>query len=94
MNEVTKNVKDAAYVLVGIGVVGFQQAQAQSEALRKRLDARRVEIDKQLAETRARIAEFGKDIENRLEPVQKQVREQVQDRVATIRGRFTNMAAA
>lgn len=84
MNDVTKNLRDAAYVFVGLGVVGFQQLQAQTEALRTRLAAQRTELDKQLEETRARLTEAAKDFENRIEPV----REAVEGRIATLRTRL------
>ena len=84
MNDVTKNLRDAAYVLIGLGVVGLQKAAEQGDALRTRLDARRVELDKQLTETRSRLQDLAKDVENRLEPV----REQVEGQIKTLRTRI------
>ncbi len=88
MNDVTKNLRDAAYVLIGLGVVGLQKAQEQGGALRNRLDARRVEIDKQLNETRSKLQDIAKDVENRLEPV----REQFEGQIATLRTRINRAA--
>ena len=88
MNDVTKNLRDAAYVLIGLGVVGLQKAAEQGEALRTRLDARRVELDKQLTETRSKLQDLAKDVENRLEPV----REQVEGQIKTLRTRINRAA--
>jgi ElaB/YqjD/DUF883 family membrane-anchored ribosome-binding protein len=49
MTDVTKIVKDAAYITVGLGVIGFQKAQVRRQELRKQLDAQLVDARQQLA---------------------------------------------
>lgn len=67
--------KDAAYVTVGLGVVGFQRAQVRRHEMRKRLDSQlellrgNVQRATDTADTRLR------DIEGRLESVQTQIDE-------------------
>jgi hypothetical protein len=71
MQNVTTNLRDAAYVAVGLGVIGYQRAQARAEQLRAQLSTQRGEIDKQVGQSRERFAKLAKDIEQRFEPVQK-----------------------
>jgi hypothetical protein len=77
MENVTKNLRDAAYVAVGIGVIGFQQLEARAEALRTQFSSQRVELDKQVTERReraqAQFAKLAKELEERFEPVQKSI---------------------
>lgn len=65
----TKTVKEAAYVAVGFGVLGFQQAQVRRRALAQQLQDQRPEVESQLAETRGQLAELARQVEQRLEPV-------------------------
>ena len=62
MNDLTKTLKDAAYVVVGFGVLAFQKAQV-----------RRVELEKQLGVStesfRAQLTKVAADAEKNIEPV-------------------------
>jgi ElaB/YqjD/DUF883 family membrane-anchored ribosome-binding protein len=104
MFDVTKNLKDAAYVVIGLGVISYQQAQKQSAELRNRLSTQRVELDKQVGETRAQLAKLAKenqlaklakDIETRFEPVRETFEgrlDTLQERLPTRAKEFVNQA--
>jgi hypothetical protein len=88
MFDVTKNLKDAAYVVIGLGVIGYQQAQAQTKEARARLLDQRSKLDKQVDETRAQLNKIAKDVETRFEPV----RETVEGRLDTLQERLPERA--
>ena len=50
MADVTTTLKDAAYVTVGLGVLGFQKAQVRRVELTKRFDEQRKQLEAQLGE--------------------------------------------
>lgn len=88
MENVTKNLRDAVYVTVGLGVISYQRAQAGAEQVRDRLAARRVELDKA-------VTQLAKDIETRFEPVLSQARTAAEQAQTNLRTYFnTNRAAA
>lgn len=61
MTDVTQTLKDAAYVAVGFGVIGFQRAQV-----------RRQELKRQLRQQRQQLAGIVKEIDGAVDPVRKQ----------------------
>ncbi len=52
--EVAHRARDAAYVAVGLGVLGFQRAQVQRQELKKRL-AGEIDLDERLSELRSAV---------------------------------------
>ena len=66
MADVTKTVKDAAYVTVGLGVLAFQKAQVGRRELTSRLET-------QLNETGGQVQKFARVVEERLQPVLGQI---------------------
>ena len=50
--DITTVAKDAGYVAVGLGVIGFQKAQVQRQELIKRLSDPRNDIETRLSEVR------------------------------------------
>lgn len=70
MADLTKTLKDAAYITVGLGVIGFQKAQVRRQELRKSLE-------NQLTDTREQVAKIAKDIEGRFEPVIDQIEDRL-----------------
>jgi DNA polymerase I-like protein with 3'-5' exonuclease and polymerase domains len=96
-DDVTKNLKDAAYVFIGLGVISYQRTQAQAEELRTRLSERRAKLDQQVGETRTQLTKLAKDnqltklakdLEGRFEPVL----EVVEERLDTIQERLPERA--
>ena len=102
MFDLTKNLKDASYVLIGLGVIGYQKASEQGKQLRARLDDQRVQLDKQVEETRTQLTKLATErldtIQERL-PVRakelvSQTREAALQAQATLRTRLTGASAA
>jgi F0F1-type ATP synthase membrane subunit b/b' len=75
--DITKTLKDTAYVAVGLGVIAFQKAQV-----------RRVELEKQvrtqLHDTRLQVEKLVDDVEKRVEPVLDKVEERLPTQAQTI----------
>jgi hypothetical protein len=66
--DLAKAVKEAAYVAVGLGVLGFQRAQVRRRELASQLQDQRPELEEQLAGVRAQVVELGRELERRLQP--------------------------
>ncbi len=49
MPDLPKTVKDATYVAVGFGVLGFQRAQVRRQELRRQLESQRALAQEQVA---------------------------------------------
>src|SRR5947199_9279710 len=62
MADVTKTVKDAAYVTVGLGVLAFQKAQVARRDLTK-------QVETQLSQTTEQVKDLSKKVEGRIQPV-------------------------
>ena len=62
MADVTKTVKDAAYVTVGLGVLAFQKAQVARRDLTK-------QVETQLNQTGEQVQKLSKKVEGRIQPV-------------------------
>jgi uncharacterized protein HemX len=69
MADVTKTLKDAAYVVVGLGVLGFQQAQVRRRELQEQLEEQRKQLQTQLTEARQQVGKLFTQIEERFQPV-------------------------
>ena len=70
MADVTKTVKDAAYVTVGIGVLAFQKAQVGRRELTK-------QVETQLSQTTSQVKGLSKKVEGRIQPVLGQLEQTV-----------------
>jgi predicted component of type VI protein secretion system len=77
MVDVPKDLKDAAYVAVGLGLMGLQRAQV-----------RRRELAKLAKELEERLAPALKDLEERLEPVAQQARQAAKETAEQLRSRL------
>jgi ElaB/YqjD/DUF883 family membrane-anchored ribosome-binding protein len=88
MFDLTKNLKDASYVLIGLGVIGYQKASEQGKQLTARLSDQRVQLDKQVEETKTQLTKVASDIEQRFAPV----REAVEGRLDTLQERLPEVA--
>ena len=65
-NEVASFARDAAYVAVGLGVLGYQRVQVQRVALEKRL-GHEVPLEEWLAEVRAGVQDGARRLDDALE---------------------------
>jgi uncharacterized phage infection (PIP) family protein YhgE len=60
--DITTVAKDAGYVAVGLGVIGFQKAQVQRQELLKRLGDPRSDIETRLNEVRSDVTKAVHDV--------------------------------
>ena len=65
--EISKTARDAAYVVVGLGVLGFQRAQVRRQELAKRLADPRAQVESALEDVRHQLTERVKDVDGRIE---------------------------
>jgi hypothetical protein len=75
MTDVTKVVKDAAYIAVGVGVLGFQQAQIRRIELAKRIAGPREQLKGQLLGARSEISKKVSQIDGQFGEVLNRVEE-------------------
>ena len=68
-DEITKTARDAAYVVVGLGVLGFQRAQVRRQELQKRLIEPRSQIQDRLGDVRDEVTRRVKDVDGAVEGV-------------------------
>ena len=65
MADVTRTLKDAAYVAVGLGVIGFQKAQVRRQELNTQVE----EYGAKLRELAGRVEPVVTDLSQRIDPV-------------------------
>jgi hypothetical protein len=68
-DEISRTARDAAYVVVGLGVLGFQRAQVRRQELTKRLSEPRVQVETALDDVRGELTRRVKQADDRLERV-------------------------
>ncbi len=88
MPDLKKTIQDAAYVAVGIGVIGFQRAQVRRQELKKQLEAQRQQLETQVVEARSQVQKLVKDVEGRVQPL----RTEVEQRFTTFEERLPEQA--
>ncbi|HXZ61436.1 MAG TPA: hypothetical protein VEG62_01750, partial [Acidimicrobiales bacterium] len=67
--EISKTARDAAYVVVGLGVLGLQRAQVRRQDLAKRLAEPRAQVENTLGDVREELSRRVKDVDERIEVV-------------------------
>jgi GTP1/Obg family GTP-binding protein len=77
MADLTKTLKDAAYVTVGLGVLAFQKAQVRRREVEQ-------QVQTQLSETQKQVERLARDLQGRLEPVIDQLTERLPGEVRTL----------
>ncbi|HVF73739.1 MAG TPA: hypothetical protein VM938_01715 [Acidimicrobiales bacterium] len=88
MADVTQTLKDAAYVAVGFGVIGFQKAQVRRQELRKDLAGRQQELNAQVEEYGAKL----RDLAGRVEPVVTDLQQRIEPMLDELEGRLPEQA--
>jgi hypothetical protein len=86
--EVTKTLKDAGYVAVGLGVISFQRAQVRRQELTKQVRGQRAQVEAQLGEARGQLSGLVKTIDDRFAPV----RQEIEGRLDIFEGRLPDQA--
>ena len=74
---VTDTLKDAAYVTIGLGVLGFQKAQVRRVELTKQLEEQVKTLEGQVAEGRKAVAGIAGQLEEIVGPVRSQIETQL-----------------
>jgi HPt (histidine-containing phosphotransfer) domain-containing protein len=75
--DLTKTAKDAAYVVIGLGVIGWQRAQVRRREIEQQLRSPRAQLEAQVTEAREQLTKLAKDLEQRLEPVVENFRSRI-----------------
>jgi len=91
LHDLRQRAEDAAYTAVGVGVLGFQQAQVRRRAVQQRLvsashDARAQAVSL-TGDARGALESLGSDLKSRVEPVVTRLGEQVEPWVTDVRTR-------
>lgn len=68
-DEISRTARDAAYVVVGLGVLGLQRAQVRRQELTKRLVEPRAQVESTLGDVRGELARRVKDVDDRVEDI-------------------------
>ena len=92
MADVQKTLKDAAYVAVGLGVIGFQKAQVRRRELRKQVEEQLKTAESQLATQRKRVEEQVAAGADQLEKLTKQVQGRIDPVLNTIEEKLPEAA--
>jgi hypothetical protein len=91
LRDVAQRAEDAAYTAVGVGVLGFQQAQVRRRAVQQRLAAATRDAREQAAsltgDARAAVETFGTEVKGRVEPVVTRLTERIDPLVTDVRSR-------
>jgi hypothetical protein len=94
MADLTKTLKDAAYITIGLGVIAWQRTQVRRREVEQQLRAPRQQFETQVKDARDQLHKLAKDLEGRFEPVVEQLEErlpgQAKDLVGQIRTRIAS----
>ncbi len=85
MADPLTSAKDAAYVAVGLGVLGFQRAQVRRRELQKALNGPMASLRPQLNGARDGLGRLARELDDRIDPVVTEVDsrlEAVEERLA------------
>ena len=69
MPDVRKTVTDAGYIAIGLGVMGFQQAQARRRELQQRLESASSCLGERARDAAGKAEEFANELGHRVEPL-------------------------
>lgn len=75
--DVTRTLRDATYIAVGLGVISFQRAQVRRQELRSQLADQKAALEARTSDARAVVAELVKQADARIEPVLAAVEAQI-----------------
>lgn len=73
MTDVRKTLTDAGYIAIGLGVMGFQQAQVRRRELQGRLENAGSCLADRARDARGRVEELAEEFGQRVEPLKGQV---------------------
>jgi len=67
--DITDNLRDAAYIVIGMGVIGAQRAQVRREEFKKTFAAQRETLQTRGAEAVKLVGDLVKQADARVEPI-------------------------
>ena len=67
--SISDNLRDAAYIAIGMGVIGFQRAQTRREDLRKQFAAQKAQFETRGADVVKLVSDAIKEADARISPV-------------------------
>jgi hypothetical protein len=79
MPDVRKTLTDAGYIAIGLGVMGFQQAQVQRRELQGRLESASTHLGEAARDGKARVEDLVGEVGHRVEPLMERVDGRVAD---------------
>jgi hypothetical protein len=97
IRDLRQRAEDAAYTAVGVGVLGFQQAQVRRRAVQERLTEAARDARGQATtlggDAWSAVEALGTDVRGRVEPVVSRLGERVDPVVADVRARVEPLLA-
>src|SRR3954462_94028 len=91
MVDVTKGLRDAGYIAIGMGVMAFQKSQVRRGGGTKQFETQRKQVEAQAVEAKDQLGKLVKGVEERWEPVLKQfearldeIEKRLPDQAATV----------
>jgi len=77
MADLPKTLKDAAYVAIGLGVIGFQKAQVRRQELNKQFEQQRKQLETQANEAREQLTKLIAGLEEQFQPVASEIESRI-----------------
>ncbi|MHB8440135.1 MAG: hypothetical protein ACYDD4_13390 [Acidimicrobiales bacterium] len=66
-DEITKTARDAAYIVVGLGVLGVQRVQVRRQELNKKLAEPKAQVEARITEVRGELTKRAKVVDDAVE---------------------------
>lgn len=82
--SINDNLRDAAYIVIGMGVIGAQRAQVRREEIRKQITEQRSTLEARGAEAVKLVSDLVKQADARVQPVIAAVETQIDTAVALL----------
>jgi hypothetical protein len=73
MPDVRKTLTDTGYIVIGLGVMGFQQAQVQRRALQQRVTVAGEQLSDAARDGKRRFEDLTGEVSQRVEPIREKV---------------------
>ena len=92
MADITKTLKDAAYVAVGFAVLSYQRAQVRRREIGAQLLTQRKELETQMTSYRKQMTRIAADLQDRMEPVLDDIERRFDPLLDEMEGRLPEQA--
>jgi hypothetical protein len=79
MPDVRKTLTDAGYIAIGLGVMGFQQAQVRRRELQERLESASGCVAERVRDARGQVTGLASELGTKVEPLVEQVQDRLGD---------------